>query len=919
MLTLGGSGAWADADYTGITLTFSRADGGSGTATDAVADVTVNVTDQDGNTIEGVTASLTSTSITQLKTGSATALSRTSNAVLAPNAGYDNKQNSTIEYTFCVTGLSTEFTYDRAALDVYALNAAGAQQYNNGNTVRLWTFDIATGTAADATTSFFNQTDNDICTVTAADGGLYHKLWGMVGTDEAATETLYIKVPLTKTSGDSYGCYAGISEVRLYSLGTHEWESKSGWVQASSGYADVLGFGVHTPTGVESFKLNQIQVNMLTKSDGDYDCYLAITTTAPATSSTSSVSYSDIVAISDNHLAPSSSTAKLESYTFSNGVCLAPNTTYYCVFLSSCEQTSGSYTAKSSRIALNHSDYGTYAYNVYTTSGTQTTWWPYYKATLTDVEDTNVYITDLTPLYNGKAYVITTTRGRWQFNGSSATSMGQTSSDVNLSDANQQIAIIKQGSEYYLYSIAAGKYLTAANTLYASPFDPVTITASSATNGNYQWFFSFDSSHNININGIPNLVIDTWDTHDVGNTCAIIEAAGFDNTTALAAFTNYGQRITDYCNYHPEVGTNFAHSYNNEIGYPSQSSTGYTELASILTSDSPTADDYANLPTKYAAYLAETTIKTPPAGFYKVYYPVSSSSKKYVTVTGTVPTATVTPPSDASAIWYYDGTHLIAYSNGYQVKGNASGNEEMQVGDKTITFSKSAVSSTFGYMNVTPDGCSPWYVSPDETDYVLNRWTGGTHDGQQFQVEAVTTLPITFAGEYASFYSPVALTIPDNNNLKVYTGTVNGEWLTLNEVSGTLPANTGVILHLDNWTETTTVNFPVLSTVTSGTSALTGTVAAAPAVSGGVLVLGKENDTWGIYNYTGTLGGFKAYMTKAPEVKGLRFDLGTATSIDEVLNETLSRDAVIYNAAGQRLVKLQHGLNLVNGKKVLIK
>ena len=362
----------------------------------------------------------------------------------------------------------------------------------------------------------------------------------------------------------------------------------------------------------------------------------------------------------------------------------------------------------------------------------------------------------------------------------------------------------------------------------------------------------------------------------------------------------------------------------NNIGYPSGTNEYVVSLNGLITvydgnKYSITEAMNTNLQSWYSGMLS-ADIVTPPAGFYKIYYPVSAEQKKYVTVTGSVPTATVSVPSETSSIWYYDSIHLIAYSNGYQVKGNASGNEVMQVGDKTVTFSKSNVSSTFGYMNVTPYGCSPWYVTPDASDYVLNRWSGGSQNGQQFQVEAVTTLPVTFVGEYASFYSPVDLTIPEED-VEVYTGTLNGDWLTLNAVTGTLPANTGVILRRKS-SETTTVNFTVLSTVTPGTSALTGTVAAATAVEGGVLVLGKSDNVWGIYNYTGALGGFKAYMEMPDsegEVKGLRFDFGgTATGITAA--EVADRlNGAVYNLAGQRVQQPARGLYIVSGKKVLVK
>ena len=188
-----------------------------------------------------------------------------------------------------------------------------------------------------------------------------------------------------------------------------------------------------------------------------------------------------------------------------------------------------------------------------------------------------------------------------------------------------------------------------------------------------------------------------------------------------------------------------------------------------------------------------------------------------------------------------------------------------------------------------------------------------------WEIEAVEDIPVTFKGEYASFYSPVDLTIPEEG-VEVYSGTLNEEKmvLTLNKIEGTLPANTGVILKKTG--EESTVNFTVLGTTNPGESDLIGTVAAKAAVDGGALVLGKDSEgNWGIYNYTGALGGFKAYMEKpSNDVKGFAFNFGDADAIEEIVNGQ-SSNGKWYNLAGQRVEKATRGLYIVGGKKVVVK
>ena len=53
----------------------------------------------------------------------------------------------------------------------------------------------------------------------------------------------------------------------------------------------------------------------------------------------------------------------------------------------------------------------------------------------------------------------------------------------------------------------------------------------------------------------------------------------------------------------------------------------------------------------------------------------------------------------------------------------------------------------------------------------------------------------------------------------------------------------------------------------------------------------------------------------------LNFGDDTETGIFDVRSKTekVRGDGVIYNLAGQRLNKLQRGVNIINGKKVIIK
>ena len=71
-----------------------------------------------------------------------------------------------------------------------------------------------------------------------------------------------------------------------------------------------------------------------------------------------------------------------------------------------------------------------------------------------------------------------------------------------------------------------------------------------------------------------------------------------------------------------------------------------------------------------------------------------------------------------------------------------------------------------------------------------------------------------------------------------------------------------------------------------------------------------------------TVGAYRAYFTvgAGSGVKALSFDFGDATGINTIANgQQPIANGPIYNLAGQKMSKFQKGVNIVNGKKVLIK
>ena len=176
----------------------------------------------------------------------------------------------------------------------------------------------------------------------------------------------------------------------------------------------------------------------------------------------------------------------------------------------------------------------------------------------------------------------------------------------------------------------------------------------------------------------------------------------------------------------------------------------------------------------------------------------------------------------------------------------------------------------------------------------------------------------------------------DANTKAYYITETAGSYATLTEVANegrNIPAYTAVVLINENaeTSPTFSTGFSVSSgyaeAVAEGTNLLKGTLTsmeldlsdATPYYS-----MGRLNGVIGFYKFTDgtiTLGANKAYLVVpgSSPVKGFMLDLDEdPTAITEIVNGK-SLNGKCYNLSGQRLSKPQHGVNIINGKKVFIK
>ena len=153
---------------------------------------------------------------------------------------------------------------------------------------------------------------------------------------------------------------------------------------------------------------------------------------------------------------------------------------------------------------------------------------------------------------------------------------------------------------------------------------------------------------------------------------------------------------------------------------------------------------------------------------------------------------------------------------------------------------------------------------------------------------------------------------PVSEGVSAYTGIIKGEWLSLTPVTGTIPAQTAVVLK----GEPAVYEFAISADAEPiEENDLQGTLEPIEAVGKYVLAQ-PQGEEIGFYEATsGTIKAGKAYLEVESGVKAFLFTGDDATGIANI--EKNVENGLIYNVAGQRLSKMQKGINIVNGKKVL--
>ena len=412
-----------------------------------------------------------------------------------------------------------------------------------------------------------------------------------------------------------------------------------------------------------------------------------------------------------------------------------------------------------------------------------------------------------------------------------------------------------------------------------------------------------------------------------GSSSWALESLTLDNDELATVMNNYVRY------YAPVYTGSYEHA--GELGYLKQEFLdGLSELADVNTLKSTWQNRGDN---DYVRPESGHFYKLLCAGNKNQYIVDSNYNNNRVSVSAT----------DEDNVWCYYKNKLIGYKSGCKLVNN---NGFLKLGDagnegSDIDFRKTGVE---GKMSIH-------FINNNSDRYAYgngeNQIDGGSsvpNDDYRWKISEVTSIPVTFnkaALGYATFFTPVELKIPENTS--AYVCKLDGSKLTFFEITNvldidgdrTIPANTAVLLYnstVKERNENVVVDFSLTSCEYVISENSFHETLAAEAFDPN----DTEKDTYSLRTYTETgaqeatkvgffkktsgsyLAGFKAWiqMEHQENARNLSIYFDGAddpTGIVEALG--LENDNVeIYDMNGRKLSSYKKGINIVNGKKVLV-
>lgn len=527
--------------------------------------------------------------------------------------------------------------------------------------------------------------------------------------------------------------------------------------------------------------------------------------------------------------------------------------------------------------------------------------------------------------------------------------------------SKKKFAFIYYESNFYLYSVDDGKFVTFLNTtkaplkdVYDSTDDAITFHH---TSGSYfQLRFGGNSSRIINSTDYNNeygVSISNWGDvagHlDAGNQYYIEEAGDFDQSPVITALDDffYGEPA-----FNAAIATLESCSGNlgSEYGQYSFESPYDTYTASDIASLKSEGFSAENLATAQAI-VAALTLNTPPAGFYRLKN-VATNQYLYA----------------KTGPYTYSDTTTGVFADGEATDG-ATVIELRSIDDKLHIFNQGY---NFGWVIADPstgEGAGVGYLTTDESKYV--NWFPGTSPGQlafaicygngtgafasylergiytvdtsnntviggddytadaaQWIVEDATsvTIPLNNVGgkSYGTMYLPYDITLPSGTAVPELVSVRDGNAY-LSEIEETLsiPAGKPVLLYSATGAASVTASITTGAEAIGDETALVGTYFEKASLGDNEYIFSTRGGELGFWKMASgkKVGMNKAYLYAeggSSDVKGFSLSDDDPTGL-AALHGDATRTDIIHDLQGRRVKHPAKGIYIQNGKKVMVK
>ncbi len=335
-------------------------------------------------------------------------------------------------------------------------------------------------------------------------------------------------------------------------------------------------------------------------------------------------------------------------------------------------------------------------------------------------------------------------------------------------------------------------------------------------------------------------------------------------------------------------------------------------------------------------------INQPTSAFYRI-----KSGDKYLQDARKSDSATQRTLTDAAGansaetIFYLDNNKFIGYKTGYGFGFSVCQTQDTeqlntQLFTESAEMGKYTIQSQQGTCTSADNNVGYWGVEGSDLSREADAASGAC-----WKLEPATSVPVTLkksALGYATFCCPVPVKIP--SGVEAFVSKIEGNTIKLFRIENfkdaeenvVIPANTAVMLHNKNFnSQDETFSFEIAEYSGEGITdnGFDGTIAAESMVAGNTyysLRTWKVNDVPTKVGFatktSGSLAGFKAWICEEGQSARnftIVFDSDSdPTGIVEALGLE-DANVEIYDLNGRKLSSYKRGINIVNGKKVMVK